>query len=45
MDAIVEAVPGFLLGIGGLVVLGVIVAFLIGWFIVATRAKKLSETS
>ena len=41
MDAILE----FILGIGGLVVGGLVVAFLIGWYILATRAKKLSETT
>jgi hypothetical protein len=40
-----ETIIGFLLGIGGLVVAGVLLAFLAGWFILASRSKKLKETS
>jgi hypothetical protein len=39
MNTILE----FLVGIGGLVLLGLVIAFLIGWFILARRAKRLSE--
>jgi hypothetical protein len=41
MDVVME----FIFGVGGLVVGGLVVAFLIGWYILATRAKKLSETT
>jgi hypothetical protein len=40
-----DAILGFIFGVGGLVVLGVAAAFVVGWYIVASRAKKLKETS
>lgn len=41
MDTIVE----FLMGITGLIVIGVVLAVLAGGYIIASRAKKLKETS
>jgi hypothetical protein len=38
-----DMILGFLAGTGGLVLLGVAVAFGIGWFILASRAKRLNE--
>jgi hypothetical protein len=38
-----DAIFGFLFGVGGLVVLGLIVAFLVGWYILATRARRIKE--
>jgi hypothetical protein len=40
-----ETVLEFLLGIGGLVLAGLVIAFVIGWYILASRAKKLGETT
>ena len=40
-----ETIMGFLLGIGGLIVAGVLLAFLAGWYILASRARKLKETT
>jgi hypothetical protein len=40
-----DAILGFVFGVGGLVALAAAAAFLAGWSIIATRAKKLKETS
>jgi hypothetical protein len=40
-----DAIPGFVFGVGGLVALAAAAAFLAGWSIIATRTKKLKETS
>ena len=40
-----DAIVGFIFSIGGLIVLGLVAAFLIGWAIIATRARKLKETT
>jgi hypothetical protein len=39
-----ESVMSFLLGIGGLVVLtGFVIMFVAGWWILASRSKKMKE--
>ena len=40
-----EAALEFLLGVGGLIVTGFVIAFAAGWYILASRAKKLHETT
>lgn len=40
-----DAILGFVFGIGGLVVLAAAAASAAGWYIIATRAKKLKETT
>ncbi|WP_257730306.1 hypothetical protein [Rhodoplanes sp. Z2-YC6860] len=40
-----DAILGFVFGIGGIGLLAAIAAFLIGWYVIATRAKKLKETT
>jgi hypothetical protein len=39
------AILGFVFSTGGLVVLAAAAAFVAGWYIIATRAKKLKETT
>jgi hypothetical protein len=40
-----ETVLDFVFGIGGLVVVVLVILFAIGWYILASRAKKLKETT
>jgi NhaP-type Na+/H+ or K+/H+ antiporter len=38
-----DMILAFITSVGGLILLGLVVAFAIGWLILARRAKKISE--
>jgi hypothetical protein len=38
-----ETVMSFLLGVGGIVLTGFVIMFVAGWWILASRSKKLKE--
>jgi hypothetical protein len=40
-----DTMAAVLFGTGGLIVVGLVLALLIGWYILSSRAKKLKETT